>query len=63
MENEAHRDKGLCNTCVHGKSCIFPTRFPVLQCEEFSNYVSNGKLKQHGKIHRIVSSYAATECE
>jgi hypothetical protein len=32
MEN-----KGLCITCVHDKECMFIRKFPVLQCEEFSN--------------------------
>jgi len=30
--------KGLCITCVHDKDCTFPRKFPVLQCEEFSDY-------------------------
>jgi len=29
--------KGLCVTCVNDKDCIFSRRFPVLQCEEFSD--------------------------
>jgi len=33
MEN-----KGLCLTCVFDKKCIFFRKFPVLQCEEFSDY-------------------------
>jgi hypothetical protein len=32
------KNKGLCITCVHDKECRFPRKFPVLQCEEFSNY-------------------------
>ncbi len=30
--------KGLCVTCANDKGCAFPRRFPVLQCEEFSDY-------------------------
>ncbi len=30
--------KGLCSTCVHDKECTFLRKFPVLQCEEFSDY-------------------------
>jgi len=33
MEN-----KGLCVTCVNDKDCTFSRKFPVLQCEEFSDY-------------------------
>lgn len=31
MEN-----KGLCETCENDKKCVFQTRFPILQCEEFA---------------------------
>jgi len=27
--------KGLCTNCVNDKTCTFPRRFPVWQCEEF----------------------------
>jgi glutamate synthase domain-containing protein 3 len=30
-------DKGLCSTCVYEKECVFPRRYPVLHCEEFSD--------------------------
>jgi len=30
--------KGLCSTCVQDKGCAFPRRFPVWQCEEFTDY-------------------------
>lgn len=36
MEN-----KGLCMTCNNDKHCTFPRKFPVLDCEEFTN----GKAK------------------
>jgi len=29
--------KGLCITCVNDKTCTFPRKFPVLQCEEFDD--------------------------
>jgi len=32
MEN-----KGLCETCVHDKECTFSRKFPVIECEEFSD--------------------------
>jgi len=31
MEN-----RGLCITCVNDKTCCFPRKFPVIQCEEFN---------------------------
>jgi len=34
--------KGLCDTCENDKGCTFRTRFPILQCEEFTN--SNSKV-------------------
>lgn len=33
MEN-----KGLCETCVHDKECTFSRRFPIIECEEFSDH-------------------------
>lgn len=32
--------KGLCISCVNDKTCAFPRKFPVWQCEEFSDFVS-----------------------
>ena len=29
--------KGLCETCVSDKGCIFQGKFPVLECEEFDD--------------------------
>ena len=29
--------KGLCDTCNNGNHCVLTVRFPVWQCEEFSN--------------------------
>ncbi|MDD5566404.1 MAG: hypothetical protein PHG31_05905 [Candidatus Omnitrophica bacterium] len=40
MEN-----KGLCVSCVYDKTCTFNRKFPVLQCEEFSDCGSNGKFR------------------
>ena len=31
-------NKGLCETCVNDKGCTFSRKFPVSQCEEFSDY-------------------------
>lgn len=36
MEN-----KGLCGTCNVDKTCVFPRQFPVLQCEEFTDYTNS----------------------
>ena len=33
-------NKGLCETCVHDKECTFSRRFPVIECEEFSDHES-----------------------
>ena len=30
--------KGLCSSCIHDEDCTFPRKFPVWQCEEFSDY-------------------------
>lgn len=38
MEN-----KGLCETCVYDKECTFSRRFPVIECEEFSDYEPTGE--------------------
>lgn len=29
-------NKGLCLNCKNERSCIFAKKFPVLECEEFS---------------------------
>jgi len=34
------KGKGLCITCVHDKNCVFTKSPPVLQCEEFTDYIS-----------------------
>ena len=33
----AMKTKGLCSTCVNDKECTFPRKFPVWQCEEFTD--------------------------
>ena len=38
--------KGLCITCANDKTCTFPRKFPVWQCEEFSEYVTKAETKQ-----------------
>jgi len=30
--------KGLCLTCMNDKECTFSRNYPVLQCEEFTDY-------------------------
>ena len=48
--------KGLCITCVWDKTCVFSRRFPVLQCEEFSNdglRARSAKTKLSGRGIRI----------
>lgn len=30
-------NKGLCQSCVNDKSCIFSRKPPILQCEEFDD--------------------------
>ena len=29
-------NKGLCETCLNDKTCIFERKFPVIFCEEFA---------------------------
>lgn len=29
------KNKGLCNSCVREKHCLFERRFPVFLCDEF----------------------------
>jgi len=33
--------KGLCISCNSDKTCSFARRFPVLLCEEFSDYTNH----------------------
>lgn len=40
--------KGLCVTCVNDKDCSFSRRFPVLQCEEFSDNEPTAKITNSG---------------
>ena len=47
--------KGLCSTCVHDKDCTFPRKFPVWQCEEFSDYEPElKKTKETEKIKQKI---------
>jgi len=41
-------EKGLCITCVNDKDCTFSRKFPVLQCEEFSDYEPTTAKKNSG---------------
>ena len=45
--------KGLCITCVNNKVCIFPGKFPVFQCEEFSDYEPRPKKLKDAKPQRM----------
>jgi hypothetical protein len=56
------KDKGLCRTCNSDKECIFTRRFPVLYCEEFSDYVSH-KNNDKSKVKNTHYSEVATEAE
>ena len=38
------QNKGLCVTCSYDETCSFPRRFPVLQCEEFSDNEPTAKI-------------------
>ncbi len=38
--------KGLCITCVHDKTCSFPRKFPVIQCEEFDIITRETETKE-----------------
>lgn len=57
MEN-----KGLCSTCNADKTCVFPRRFPVLQCEEFNDHV-NRKRSAKPRPGNTRSSQDITEAE
>jgi len=46
------KNKGLCITCVNDKGCAFSRKFPVLQCEEFTNYESR-PLKAKRRKNKI----------
>jgi len=49
--------KGLCITCVHDKTCTFPRKLPVWQCEEFSEYTTElTKQNKHKKIELPMKS-------
>lgn len=55
MEN-----KGLCVTCVNDKGCIFSRRFPILQCEEFSDYEPAAKKTNSSAVE--CSKRRGTHC-
>jgi len=46
------KNKGLCITCVNDKGCTLSRKFPVLQCEEFTNYESR-PLKAKRRKNKI----------
>ena len=43
------KKKGLCITCVHDKGCTFPRKFPVWQCEEFTDVESKPTKRKKKK--------------
>jgi hypothetical protein len=45
-------NKGLCLSCDNEKGCIFAKRFPVLECEEFSQ---GKKEKTTAKKRRVLN--------
>lgn len=54
---EQMKNKGLCITCVNDKGCTFSRKFPVLQCEEFTNYESRPlKAKRRKNKQKIKSN-------
>ncbi len=57
MEN-----KGLCISCNSDKTCVFPRRFPVLHCEEYSDYV-NHRYAVKTKLRNTSYSEQLTEEE
>ena len=48
MEN-----KGLCGTCANDEDCNFRREFPVLQCEEFTDYERKTKRAKEQKKKRL----------
>ena len=44
-------NKGICETCIYDNWCVFPRKFPVLQCEEF--IVCGPKPKNIKKTKRL----------
>lgn len=50
MEN-----KGLCGTCANDEECNFRREFPVLQCEEFTDYERKTKRAKEQKKKKAKS--------
>ena len=46
--------KGLCITCANDKTCTFPRKFPVWQCEEFSNGNHVSTRFRQTKVTRVI---------
>jgi hypothetical protein len=45
--------KGLCITCINDKTCTFPRRFPVIQCEEFTGYDPRPTKVKTGRLSKM----------
>ncbi|MFC1666964.1 hypothetical protein ACFL0P_03750 [Candidatus Omnitrophota bacterium] len=47
LEGEVIRveNKGLCMSCLEEKKCNFLKRFPIIYCEEFTDFISREKNK------------------
>lgn len=53
--------KGLCITCANDKTCIFPRKLPVWQCEEFSEYVTEPTKPIDVKKNKATDEITAEE--
>lgn len=46
MENS----KGICSICANDRHCNFPRKFPVWQCEEYTNSGTRIKSAQKNTV-------------
>lgn len=55
-------DKGLCDTCENDKGCILQSKFPIIQCEEFTAFNHGVRKAARQKIKKVKClEEAATE--
>ena len=45
-------DKGLCLTCAYDKRCLFPRKYPIFECDEFSTVKVKPIALKRKKIRR-----------